>query len=416
MHTVQSSLYALVLAACVLCLVIARGAKTDGAATADSGNTRLTFFMVFLVLQALGFTFEWLMLHPATPVKSLWLGLLMITSFFIAPCAWLFAREITEDKTPLLRSLPAGHLMVIVTGIVFTLPLLQGIHLGPELANPARPVSDLRRLVVSGTMLVAVTVFLLQAPYYVALCIRILRRNSDHAKVLFSNLEAKSFNTLRILILIVGIHWIVSFLRALHCMTLGKDTGLGVYFALVQVAFTLWALITVIRQTTVFDVEDRKLITGLGEANRPSDGDAPATYAKSSLDAATRARITRKLKEALLDGRLHRDSTLNLRRLCGVIGENPHYVSQVISQELNTSFYELINGARIDCAKEALVNTPEKGILDIALDAGFNSKSTFNSAFRRHTGMTPSEYRHTYARRQSEAQVQSPTSATETGN
>lgn len=415
MHTVQSSLYALVLAACVLCLVIARGAKADGVAAAGSGNTRLTFFMVFLVLQALGFTFEWLMLHPATPGKSLWLGLLMITSFFIAPCAWLFAREITEGKTPQLRSFPAGHLMVIVTGVIFTLPLLQGIHLGPELANPERPASDLRRFVVSGTMLIAVAIFLLQAPYYVIRCIQMLRRNSDHTKVLFSNLEAKSFNTLRILILIVCIHWIVSFLRALHCMTLGKDTGLGVYFALVQAAFTLWALITVIRQTTVFDVEDRKLIAGLGEADQSSDGGSPATYAKSSVDAATRARITRKLKDALLDEQLYRDSTLNLRRLCGVISENPHYVSQVISQELNTSFYELINGARIDFAKDALTNAPEKGILDIALDAGFNSKSTFNGAFRRHTGMTPSEYRRTHEGCEN-AQVQSPTSAAETGN
>ena len=395
MHTVQSSLYALVLTACVLCLVIARGANAGRAATLGDSNTRLTFFLAFLVLQALGFTFEWLMLHPTTPGKSLWLGLLMVTSFFIAPCAWLFAREITENKTPLLRSLYAGHLMVIVIGIVFTLPLLQGIHWGPELVNPERPSSELRRLIVSSTMLVAVILFLLQAPYYVALCIRILKQNTDHAKVLFSNLEAKSFNTLRILILIVCMHWLVSFLRAVHCMTLGADTGLGVYFALAQVAFTLWALMTVIRQTTVFDVEDRKLIAGLGEANQTSDSDASAIYSKSSLDAAARERIARKLTAALLDEQLYRDSSINLRRLCAAISENPHYVSQVISQELNTSFYELINGARIDYAKQALLAAPEKGILDIALDAGFNSKSTFNGAFRRHAGTTPSEFRRT---------------------
>jgi AraC-like DNA-binding protein len=92
-------------------------------------------------------------------------------------------------------------------------------------------------------------------------------------------------------------------------------------------------------------------------------------------------------------GRLHLDSGVTLRSLCEALKENPHYVSQVINQDLETTFYDLIKKHRIEDAMVALVEEPDKTVLDIALAVGFNSKSTFNAAFRQHAGMTPREFR-----------------------
>jgi AraC-like DNA-binding protein len=108
-----------------------------------------------------------------------------------------------------------------------------------------------------------------------------------------------------------------------------------------------------------------------------------------------RSRIRRKLDEAMNTGRLHRDSSVTLRALCVSLKENPHYVSQVINQDLETNFYDLIKKHRVEDAMTALIAEPEKSVLDIALDVGFNSKSTFNAAFRQHAGMTPREFRAT---------------------
>jgi AraC-like DNA-binding protein len=84
---------------------------------------------------------------------------------------------------------------------------------------------------------------------------------------------------------------------------------------------------------------------------------------------------------------------LSLGSLSRRIHENEHYVSQVINQELKTSFYEYVNAHRIEHAKQLLIESPDQNVLDIALSVGFNTKSTFNSAFRRHTGITPREFR-----------------------
>ena len=84
--------------------------------------------------------------------------------------------------------------------------------------------------------------------------------------------------------------------------------------------------------------------------------------------------------------RLHRDTRVTLRALCESLKENPHYVSQVINQDLATNFYDLIKKHRVEDAMTALVTEPDKSVLDIALAVGFNSKSTFNAAFRQHAG------------------------------
>ena len=96
MNTLQSSLYAIALVSCLLCAVVVGGKRAP---------QRFTFLIVYLVLESLRYGLEWLMVHPATPAKALWLGSLMVSSFFVAPALWLFAREIAEGKTPPLRSL-----------------------------------------------------------------------------------------------------------------------------------------------------------------------------------------------------------------------------------------------------------------------------------------------------------------------
>ena len=59
------------------------------------------------------------------------------------------------------------------------------------------------------------------------------------------------------------------------------------------------------------------------------------------------------------------------------------------------NFYNFINEFRIEAAKEILQDPSSKGknILQIAYEVGFNSKSAFNTYFKRLTGKTPSAYR-----------------------
>ena len=70
-------------------------------------------------------------------------------------------------------------------------------------------------------------------------------------------------------------------------------------------------------------------------------------------------------------------------------------LSEVINNALKQNFYDFINGYRIRESKKLL---SEKGnkfttVLEVLYEVGYNSKSSFNVAFKKHTGMTPTEFK-----------------------
>jgi AraC-like DNA-binding protein len=106
-------------------------------------------------------------------------------------------------------------------------------------------------------------------------------------------------------------------------------------------------------------------------------------------------RVKAKLAQVLKEERIYRDEKLTLRTLAGAVGVSPHQLSWIINEELRVSFPTLINGYRIEEVKSRLADPSFDGasILRTAMEAGFNTKASFNRAFKRQTGMTPSEYR-----------------------
>jgi len=89
------------------------------------------------------------------------------------------------------------------------------------------------------------------------------------------------------------------------------------------------------------------------------------------------------------------DADLTLNKLAQQLNVHYNHLSQIINERLKRSFNDFINSYRIEEAKKKLENPEEnkKTILEIAYETGFYSKSVFNTAFKKFTGMTPSEYR-----------------------
>jgi AraC-like DNA-binding protein len=86
---------------------------------------------------------------------------------------------------------------------------------------------------------------------------------------------------------------------------------------------------------------------------------------------------------------------LSLEELAVGIGQKPKMLSAVINETLGQSFFDFINHYRIDEAKRLLTNPVDKKItvLEVLYAVGFNSKSSFNTLFKKYTGLTPTEFR-----------------------
>ncbi len=101
------------------------------------------------------------------------------------------------------------------------------------------------------------------------------------------------------------------------------------------------------------------------------------------------------LEERLIKEQLFLDPSLTLESLADEINISKSHLSRVFNNELKKSFSDCINQLRVDKAKSYLENAnfSKYTLLAIGLEAGFNSKTTFNTSFKKFTGVTPSQYR-----------------------
>jgi len=96
-----------------------------------------------------------------------------------------------------------------------------------------------------------------------------------------------------------------------------------------------------------------------------------------------------------LDNQSFCDNELSLSKLADEVGITKHQASEAINMGYGGNFYEWVNEKRITVATQ-LLKQSDKKITDICYEVGFNSKSTFNTAFKTITGLTPSQYRKQY--------------------
>lgn len=382
MLLLQSSFYAIAVGFCLLCIICVKQC---------SNRIPVRFFLIYLVLEAVGFGSEWLMVHPSTPMKSLWLTVIMSLSFFIAPCLWLYAREVTERTSPSHSGLSSWHACTVIVGLIMLLPLAFSSHTGSGFIDPASPTTPNQDFLIHTTMLIAAAIFLVQSLFYLKLCKDILVQRTRENLALFSTIDDSSLNTLRILIVAVIANWLVSALRIVNCVTPGDDNSWTVFFAGSQTLIIAYVIFAVFKQEAGFKQHVQVAREALQESTIGDE--SGEKYANSSLSAARRERIQQKLDHAMRIEKRYTDNEISLSVLCDFMQESPHQVSQVINESDYQNFYDLINQHRVDAAKEQLLSRSEQSVLEVAFAVGFNSKSTFNSAFKRYVNVTPTQYR-----------------------
>lgn len=98
------------------------------------------------------------------------------------------------------------------------------------------------------------------------------------------------------------------------------------------------------------------------------------------------------IRQHIEQTQLYQRERLSLRQVAEETGLLERDISRAINTVGQLSFNDFINGYRIEEVKARLGEPGDQSILDIALAAGFSSKSSFNPTFKRVTGVTPSQY------------------------
>jgi AraC-like DNA-binding protein len=154
--------------------------------------------------------------------------------------------------------------------------------------------------------------------------------------------------------------------------------SMQVIAALLVLVITVWIAFQALLSPALFRGGDRQLASA-------------STAMNDSVDEGAD-----RLAKFMQEQHPYLNPDLSLSRLARQSGIPVKELSGLINQRHGLHFFDFVNRYRIDHAKSLLITT-EQSVTEILYASGFNAKSSFNTAFRKHTGITPSAYRQNHA-------------------
>lgn len=120
-------------------------------------------------------------------------------------------------------------------------------------------------------------------------------------------------------------------------------------------------------------------------------------YLGSNLTVAQIEAYKKQLLTLLSTEKPFLDPQVSLADLSEKLSVSTKHLSQIINQSFNKSFFDFINTYRVQEVQQILKESKDDKltVLEVMYEAGFNSKSSFNTAFKKETGQTPTEFRKT---------------------
>ena len=331
------------------------------------------------------------------------LGFFPGVPFLFGPLHYLYARYLISlqskfSKLQWLHFFP----FVIGTAIYFPYFFLSREKLVLFIQNTAANSESVLNLVFNWAIV-------LQGLTYMILTLFLLKNFSIRSKDYFSTLDKINLNWLRNITFLTSCVWIIVLIVHLPFVTglhLFGDSDNPIAFATSILIYTMGYL--GLRQPEIFSeykyhlqqhftskaAHTKKTIESKYSV-LPEYNFEKQKYERSGLTQEKAKRYLQNLLDLMNEEKPFINSSLSLHELSEKLSISAHNLSEIINTHLKQNFFDFVNHHRVEEVKKGLID-PEKQhytLLAIAIDAGFNSKSSFNTIFKKHTNMTPSQYK-----------------------
>ncbi|MBC2838694.1 AraC family transcriptional regulator [Robiginitalea sp. SC105] len=332
-------------------------------------NYLLAFFFLSLAFGLLDYYLLSSGFYAFRPELALFLNSLVI---FHAPLLLLYTQSLTRRDfrlrpVHLLHALPFALVMAMLAVFYYSQP--------PE--TQQQVLADVQKGEDLSTILVSVFGLIYEISYLVAIKLQ-LRRYRETILEHFSNIDKINLNWLNFLVNVFIISVLASALANIlrHSQLVPMDQG--------AILVGLVGLLFFINSVLFKGLHQNEIFLGAEEIRHESVASPEATHS-----------LLERLRSHLASGKPYLDPHLTLKDLAAQLGMPSRQLSTLINAELGKSFFDLINGYRIEEAKRILRESsdPKLTILEVMYEVGFNSKSSFNTAFKKYTGSTPSAFK-----------------------
>ncbi len=218
-----------------------------------------------------------------------------------------------------------------------------------------------------------------QMVYYWIVCFFLLRRHQKNVKMVASFTEKIDLEWLRYLLISV------LFLILIRVLSIA-NIHVTYYSPILYFLGIILLAYSTLTQKSIYAIE----------TYQPEEKDEIAP--KKTLNERLTLEQVEELKYIIMrktvGEKLYLDPSLTLSALSDKIGISTHELSYVLNNGVGKNFYQFINELRTEEAKSLLLSEDTKHLdmLGVAIRAGFNSKTTFYTTFKKATNLTPKEY------------------------
>lgn len=304
-----------------------------------------------------------------------------VLTILIGPLVYVYVKSLFVEDSKLIKKNRFHFIIPLIYLLLFSIPILIYILSASEvlftegIESPDNIEDNIKFLIEDLFLLV-----------YAFFTLKLLSKYKKAAKLSFSNLKNKELIWVKHMLFGVFFIVLIDFFASIYNL-INYDSTIRIDFIIILliVLFLYYLGYYGINQSRVLVPEF--LLNPINE-RKPSIN-------LQNLDEASIKKHILKIKEVLSNDKLFLDEDLTLNKLANQVNLSEKKLSAIINQEMNTSFYDLINSYRIAEFKKRIVSTEFDNltILGIAFDCGFKSKSTFNRLFKLSTGKSPSEYK-----------------------
>ncbi len=345
-----------------------------------------TLISVYLIISAIdsGSVLSGQFIYPYYPG----FGLLLNTSLFLSPpLLYFYIRSVTYEDF----KLKWNHLWHAFPFVIAVLLLIPRFYL----ANYDKKIEILTAS--DGLIIELKLTYLLlhvQVIAYIIACYFVILRSKKLLLENFSNGNINYYNWLITLVTLIAIEVVVStFKNAFMLYDLDVEHELALTITgLSALLFICWLVIKALQTPGLYGRVDSKqlLVKQLVARNRQKE--TSAAVDKESNESIGRLRDHMKTEEPYLE------PSLSIYGLSRQLEMPSKELSVLINHNLNLHFFDFVNEYRIKKAMGMLADTSKSDltVLEILYEVGFNSKSSFNTAFKKYTKLTPTQYRKQY--------------------
>ncbi len=374
---------------------------------------------VFQLLMAFYFTFNFLYsLRAFAMVAGVYFFVLPVILLFI-PVFYLYILSITTSgftfsKRHFVHFIPSASLTCLNLPYLLApkSEKLDFISHGYSTLNSSSLFSYLLAIYMVGIL----GIFTFQLIYYSFRAFKLYRKHLAYIENRFSYTENINLDWLLVLIICFVVFFV--FNDVLYLVGFRQQVVVQVFYNVAMLGTTLYVGYrglmqmdirenrAVLEPNIIFgqktdnndtgnDEDDRSKKAYIGMDTEILKPDYFKKYSGSSLTISQKVMLLSKLKNLMQTEKIFIDHKLSIEDVALKSESNTKYISQIINETYNKNFYNFINSYRIEEAKKLLVSEGNEkySILGIAQSVGFVSKSTFNVAFKRYTGLTPTEFK-----------------------